>query len=51
MGTSAWMAMGEKGADSGSQVSRPTMPATESAGEEVKQDPGREGSWVWHTAG
>lgn len=36
MGTSAWMAMEEKEADSRSQVSRPTVPATGSAGGEVK---------------
>lgn len=31
MGTSAWMAMKEKAADIESQVSWPTVPATESA--------------------
>lgn len=45
MATSTWMVTKEKDADSGSQVSQPTVSDTECAMEETKQDRGREGSW------
>lgn len=45
MATSTWMVTKEKDADSGSQVSQPTVSDTECAMEETKQDHGREGSW------
>lgn len=45
MATSTWMVTKEKDADSGSQVSQPTVSDTVCAMEETKQDRGREGSW------
>lgn len=43
MDTSAWTAMEEKGGDSGRQVSRPTVPAMESAGGRSQTGPWERG--------
>lgn len=48
---SAWMAMEEKGAGSVSQVSWAAVPTTGNAGADIKEDPGRKGSQVWHAEG